>query len=86
MTGRVLLILGAINGGFGLQLAEAGRRSEIVYGVLAGLVFLTYVAMVIYSMMTTEETYLGKKSSTSHTDTSMAEANGRTGRGNVGGI
>ena len=37
--GRVFLVLGAINGGLGLKLAEEDRTPIIVYSVLAGVFF-----------------------------------------------
>ena len=44
--GRALLTLGVINGGLGLQLARNSSKGEIVYGVVAGLVLLTYILVV----------------------------------------
>lgn len=38
--GRVLILLGIINGGLGLRLANNSRTGEIAYGVLGGLVGL----------------------------------------------
>ncbi|MCJ1351386.1 MAG: hypothetical protein MMC33_001370 [Icmadophila ericetorum] len=43
--GRALLILGAINGGLGLQLANNTTKGEIAYGVVAGVVFLIYIGV-----------------------------------------
>ncbi|QSZ29022.1 hypothetical protein DSL72_003532 [Monilinia vaccinii-corymbosi] len=45
--GRVLLILGIINGGLGLQLAGNTKGGEIAYGLIAGLVALAYLTMVV---------------------------------------
>ena len=44
--GRTLLILGAINGGLGLQLSANTIKGEIAYGVIAGVVFLFYLLVV----------------------------------------
>ncbi|MCJ1386144.1 hypothetical protein MMC17_009270 [Xylographa soralifera] len=49
--GRALLILGAINGGLGLQLSANTVNGEIAYGVIAGVVFLIYVAVVSLSWL-----------------------------------
>ncbi|MCJ1438857.1 hypothetical protein MMC27_008247 [Xylographa pallens] len=49
--GRALLILGAINGGLGLQLSANTVNGEIAYGVIAGVVFLIYVAVVTVSWL-----------------------------------
>jgi len=46
--GRVFLILGAINGGLGLQLSGNTRAGEIAYGVLAGFFFLLWLAVALY--------------------------------------
>lgn len=51
--GRILVVLGMINGGLGLRLASHspyetnGRTKAIAYGVGAGVMFLLYVAFVI---------------------------------------
>ncbi|MCJ1251253.1 hypothetical protein MMC30_008484 [Trapelia coarctata] len=49
--GRVLIILGVINGGLGLQLSDNTVKGEIAYGVIAGVFFLFYVAVVVISDM-----------------------------------
>lgn len=49
--GRCLLILGVINGGLGLQLADNTVKGKIAYGVIAGVVFLSYVAVLGVSYM-----------------------------------
>lgn len=49
--GRCLLILGAINGGLGLQLSGNTVKGEIAYGVVAAVVFLFYVVVVGVSYM-----------------------------------
>ncbi|KAI9872543.1 MAG: hypothetical protein M1830_001493 [Pleopsidium flavum] len=45
--GRALITLGIINGGLGLQLSDNTRSGEIVYGVVAGIVALVYVAVLV---------------------------------------
>ena len=47
--GRSLLTLGVINGGLGLQLSENTRGGKIAYGVVAAIIFLLYVAVVVFS-------------------------------------
>lgn len=47
-TGRIAVILGMINGGLGLQLADAGRASKIAYGVLAGLMGIVYLGVAVF--------------------------------------
>lgn len=42
--GRVLTLLGIINGGLGLRLARNSRSGEIVYGVLGGIVALAVLS------------------------------------------
>jgi len=45
--GRTLITLGIINGGLGLLLSDNTRAGEIVYGIVAALVGLTYVTVVV---------------------------------------
>ncbi|PSN70742.1 hypothetical protein BS50DRAFT_267089 [Corynespora cassiicola Philippines] len=47
--GRFLLILGLINGGTGLKLADNTTAGGIVYGVVAGLVGITYAGVWYWS-------------------------------------
>ncbi|UKZ96621.1 uncharacterized protein TrAFT101_011399 [Trichoderma asperellum] len=49
--GRTLLIIGTINGGLGLQLANQSKGFIIAYSVVAGVIILIYLA----SIATTEE-------------------------------
>lgn len=42
--GRILMILGIINGGLGLQLASGRKSFIIAYSVVAAIVSLLYVA------------------------------------------
>lgn len=46
--GRILIVLGIINGGLGLQLAGAGRSLVIAYSVVAAVVFVAYVVGAVY--------------------------------------
>lgn len=46
--GRILITLGIINGGLGLQLADNTTAGEIAYGVIAGLVWLVYLGVAVY--------------------------------------
>lgn len=54
--GRSLLTLGVINGGLGIQLSENTRGSMVAYGVVAAVVFLLYVAVVVFSDKRSRET------------------------------
>lgn len=45
--GRFIITLGIINGGLGFLLANNSRTGAIVYGVVAGLVWIVYVAVAI---------------------------------------
>ncbi|EWC48905.1 hypothetical protein DRE_00210 [Drechslerella stenobrocha 248] len=45
--GRVILIVGIVNGGLGLLLAENTRAGEIVYGAVAGVVGLVWLVVVV---------------------------------------
>ncbi|KAH7131462.1 integral membrane protein [Dactylonectria estremocensis] len=46
--GRVLIFLGIITGGLGLQLATNTTGGKILYGTIGGLVSLAYVAGIVY--------------------------------------
>ncbi|OTA56441.1 iron reductase domain protein, partial [Hypoxylon sp. EC38] len=46
--GRALLIMGVVNGGLGLQLADASRTFFIVYVVLAAVIFAIYIAAAVF--------------------------------------
>lgn len=43
--GRAVIIIGVVNGGLGLRLANSEAKYEIAYGVVAGVVFLLYIAV-----------------------------------------
>lgn len=53
--GRFLIVLGIVNGGLGIQLAgrtpfqsdQSTRTAGIVYGVVAGIMFLAYLIIVV---------------------------------------
>ncbi|KAI4856553.1 hypothetical protein E4T45_01983 [Aureobasidium sp. EXF-8846] len=44
--GRIIITLGIINGGLGLDLANNSRKGEIAYGVVAGIVYLIYIISI----------------------------------------
>lgn len=44
--GRALLVLAVINGGLGLQLSGNTTKGKIAYGVIAGFMFLLYLAVL----------------------------------------
>ena len=44
--GRALILLAVINGGLGLQLSGNTVKGEIAYGVIAGVMFLIYLAVL----------------------------------------
>ncbi|KAI0526034.1 iron reductase domain protein [Xylaria bambusicola] len=46
--GRVLLVLGIVNGGLGLELASADRSLVIAYSVVAAVLFAVYVGGAIF--------------------------------------
>ncbi|KAI9671252.1 MAG: hypothetical protein M1829_004659 [Trizodia sp. TS-e1964] len=48
--GRTLIALGIINGGLGLRLANNSTNGKIIYGVVAGVVFLIYLGVVFFDM------------------------------------
>lgn len=52
--------MGVINGGLGLQLSDNTVKGEIAYGVIAGVLFLFYVAVVVISDMRARGQRLGE--------------------------
>jgi len=60
--GRIIIILGIVNGGLGfMQAGPVGQRdvptySVIVYGIFAGLIFLVYLAVLIMSTFSAQRT------------------------------
>lgn len=48
-VGRVVITLGIINGGLGMKLSEVDRSNEIAYGVIAGLVWVAWMSVVLWS-------------------------------------
>ncbi|KAM0720651.1 hypothetical protein Q7P37_004788 [Cladosporium fusiforme] len=52
-TGRAAILLGMVNGGLGLRLAEAPEGALIAYGVLVGIVGLVYIAAVVFGTVRT---------------------------------
>ena len=47
-TGRAIVILGMINGGLGLRLADAQRSHLIAYGIFTGLMGVAYIGVIVY--------------------------------------
>lgn len=45
--GRLLITLGIINGGLGLQLSANTTKGEIAYGVIAGVIWCVYMGIVL---------------------------------------
>lgn len=49
--GRVLMVLGIVNGGLGLQLADAPKAFIVAYSVVAGITSILYVAGTLVGEM-----------------------------------
>ena len=49
--GRIIVTLGIINGGLGLMLSGNTVKGEIAYGVIAGVIWLTWVAVAVWSQV-----------------------------------
>lgn len=54
-VGRVLIIVGLINGGLGLTAANDTVNGEIAYGVLAGVSAIVYKALLFVVKMKSRE-------------------------------
>ncbi|KAI3331947.1 iron reductase domain protein [Xylariaceae sp. AK1471] len=46
--GRILMILGIVNGGLGLRLAEASHALVIAYSVIAAVIFVAYIGGAVF--------------------------------------
>lgn len=66
--GRILILLGMLNGGFGLKLAANSPGGNIAYGVVAGVIGATYVAVMVHFEVTG-----GSKTSSRTLDVAMEE-------------
>ncbi|KAG9190445.1 hypothetical protein G6011_08533 [Alternaria panax] len=55
-VGRIAITLGIINGGLGLLLAGNSRDGEIAYGVVAGVMWVTWVAAAVWGEMRRKKT------------------------------
>lgn len=54
--GRALITVAIINGGLGLQLGGNSEKGEIAYGVIAGVIWLTWVIVSTSSYFTASGT------------------------------
>lgn len=59
--GRALLIMGVVNGGLGLRLADASRTFFIVYEVLAAVSFAIYIASAVFGEFRRRRHHRGPK-------------------------
>jgi uncharacterized BrkB/YihY/UPF0761 family membrane protein len=48
--GRIIIALGIINGGLGLQLAANTAKGNVAYGVIAGVIVVIYFVVIIFTM------------------------------------
>ena len=54
--GRIIVTLGIINGGLGLQLSGNTTKGEIAYGVIAAVIWLVWLAVAVMSHLNTRGT------------------------------
>jgi hypothetical protein len=47
-NGRIMITLGIVNGGLGLFLAGAANGLKIAYGVIAGVIWLVWMAAAVF--------------------------------------
>ncbi|KAK0251690.1 hypothetical protein B0A54_14918 [Friedmanniomyces endolithicus] len=73
-VGRLSIFLGLINGGLGLQLAFAGPRAKMIYGIVAGVVGVCYLVAIAFG-----EAKRGRTESRQEQD--EKERNGRDSEG-----
>ncbi|KAF7921205.1 uncharacterized protein EAE98_008631 [Botrytis deweyae] len=53
--GRAVITLGIINGGLGLRLADNSKKGEIAYGVIAGFMWVLWVAVILFATVKIRE-------------------------------
>ncbi|CAF9930393.1 MAG: hypothetical protein HETSPECPRED_007622 [Heterodermia speciosa] len=58
--GRALILVAVINGGLGLQLSGNTVKGEIAYGVVAGVMFLLYLAALAVSYLRKDNSHKGE--------------------------
>jgi hypothetical protein len=75
-TGRAAIVLGMVNGGLGLRLADAGNSSKIAYAVLAALVGVVYICAIVFG-----ELKRGRNVSQNSNAAPFAESKRRDGGG-----
>lgn len=49
VNGRLIIILGMINGGLGLKVSRASKKFRIDYGVVAGVIGVAWLAVTIFT-------------------------------------
>lgn len=77
--GRVLILLGMINGGLGLKLAGVARKYVIVYSVFAGVMGVAYIAAMVVGEMKKKKQERGNMSNLEKNESSSQE--GMSSRG-----
>lgn len=83
--GRGLIMLGIINGGLGMKLANNTTKGEIAYGVIAGVVLILYVGVNLYGDYTNGRSGKDADMSANVVDkaTSSAVGSGSQGQGQI---
>ena len=79
-VGRGIIVLGMINGGLGLQLANNSTKGEIAYGVIAGVVFVLYIGVILIGDRRSGKARMGGRMSENITEKSAqspAESQGQ---------
>lgn len=61
--GRALITLGIVNGGLGLRLSDNSNNGKIAYGVVAGLIWVAWMAVAIVSKRRSKRSGLDRGSS-----------------------
>lgn len=55
-SGRAFLTLGMINGGLGLMMSKNSVKGEIAYGVIAGTMWLIWMAVAVWGHLKSKGT------------------------------
>lgn len=74
--GRAIITLGIINGGLGLKLAANTRNGEIAYGVVAGVMWIVWMAVAVFGTLRKGRGKSGNVSDGSHEKMNQSHSRG----------
>lgn len=76
--GRIILILGFINGGTGLNLSQAGNPGYIAYGVLSGIIGVLYIGVWYFKVRRAQTVIAGEETELRETPNAESQVSKET--------